>query len=251
MVELGAPAVPILLTGMVGSRQGWIETPYVACPAGVADIAKGLVEAPWAGSHCAIAPGVVTHAGWPDVMRGEETQVLGTLAVTGATAGRFVLPGTHSKWLDVVDGRITGFRSFMTGEVFAALKGHTILGRLMDAAAPPGSLDRDAFHWGVTVGAAPGAPGDLLHRIFSTRTRALFGDLSSHAAADYLSGMVIGAEVMAARPPASEVVTIVGSDALVVRYQLAMRALDVAAQPAPADAAAIGARAIAAAAGWF
>ena len=135
---LSAGALPILMSGMIGARQGWVEAPYAQCPAGLQEIAAAIVtiETRTLGP-LGLVPGVCAfdRDGAPDVMRGEETQILGALAATERTEGIFVLPGTHSKWARVEAGRIMSFSTYMTGEVFAALKDHTILGRLMEAAA--------------------------------------------------------------------------------------------------------------------
>src|SRR4051812_45149478 len=124
--------LPIVLSGMIGSRQGWKEAPYARCPAGIADIVKALAGIDHDGLPISLVPGLSTeNDAMPDVMRGEETQIFGALALSGKDEGLFLLPGTHSKWAEVSGGRITSFRTFMTGEVFGALKDHTILGRLM------------------------------------------------------------------------------------------------------------------------
>src|SRR5438270_13782657 len=128
---------PVILSGMIGSRQGWKEAPYARCPAGTNDIVKTLAEIEWSELSIALVPGLSTeNDGMPDVMRGEETQIFGALALSGESDGLFLLPGTHSKWAHVQDGRIVSFSTFMTGEVFGALKEHTILGRLMRDAEP-------------------------------------------------------------------------------------------------------------------
>ncbi len=125
--------VPRLACGMVGSRQGWREAPYVECPASLEHLARGLVDTVAGG--VSIVPGLSTRdaAGAPDVMRGEETQILGALAAD-APRTLAVLPGTHSKWARVERGIVLDFATFMTGELYEALVAHTILGRL--AAAP-------------------------------------------------------------------------------------------------------------------
>jgi 2-dehydro-3-deoxygalactonokinase len=249
---LAAVDTPILLSGMVGSRQGWIEAPYVPCPAGLQALVDRLVPLDLGnGRRCAVVPGLSVETTWPDVMRGEETQVFGVLARSGAGAGQFVLPGTHAKWLSVRDGRIADFASYMTGEVYAALRGHTILARLMAVEAQP--FAASAFARGVALGAAAGGPGALLNRVFSARTLALFDRLTPGEGADYLSGLLIGAEVAAAtaETSAAAVVTIVGSDALTQRYAAALAGLGRAHIVAAPDAAAHGALAIARAAGWL
>jgi len=131
---------------MIGSRQGWVEAPYVDCPASLTALSDHLVEVPL--GSLAIVPGVATRdaAGLPDVMRGEETQLLGAVGAdeSGVLA---VLPGTHSKWARVEHGRIVDFTTFMTGELYAVLIDHSMLGRI--AGHEPGRLSREAFSQGV------------------------------------------------------------------------------------------------------
>lgn len=237
------PGLPVVMSGMVGSRQGWVEAPYVGCPAGATEIAAALttVLAPRIG-RVVVVPGlsVRDRRGAPDVMRGEETQILGALAGSGRANGLFVLPGTHSKWVRVEAGRIVDFCTFMTGEVFAALKDHSLLGRLM---APSDASDAasaaDAFARGLAAAAALERPGDLLRAIFMTRTLGLFHELPAHALAEYLSGLLIGAEMLAGARGASEA-CVVGSPALTARYRAAGGALGIALTPAPENCAALG-----------
>lgn len=178
---------PIVMSGMVGSRQGWIEAPYVKCPAGFDEIADGLQQVRWGDRSAWIVPGVSCRdpAGVPDVMRGEETQILGAGA-----EGLICLPGTHSKWVEVKEGRIQKFATYMTGEVYAVLKQHSILGRMME----DGKTDTRAFADGVRRSAEPGG---LLHHLFGVRTRGLMGELRPAGSASYLSGIVIGHELRA------------------------------------------------------
>ena len=150
---LEADKPPVLMSGMIGSRQGWLEAPYLTCPAGIADLAAALVPVPFDAAKVHIVPGLeAATATMRDVMRGEETQVFGALARLGADGGRFLLPGTHSKWVLAEAGRITGFTTYMTGEIFAALREHTILGRLMAESAG----DAASFARGVRDGARDG-----------------------------------------------------------------------------------------------
>src|SRR5256885_15167613 len=159
--------LPVILSGMIGSRQGWVEAPYARCPAAAGDIATALASTEHTGRVIALIPGLsCENGGMPDVMRGEETQILGALTLSGASDGLFLLPGTHSKWVEAADGRILSFRTFMTGEVFGALKDHTILGRLMREDEP----DADGFARGVREGAELGSAGALLNRVFATRS---------------------------------------------------------------------------------
>ncbi len=205
--------LPVIMSGMIGSRQGWIEVPYVHCPARVSDLAAGLktIDAEGIGKvH--IVPGLDHFAagGIPDVMRGEETQVLGALALEARQEGLFIHPGTHSKWVSVVDGAIVGFSTYMTGEAFAALKQHTILGRLM----AEGDASVRGFASGVEHARENTGPaGSLLHSLFSVRTLGLFEMLSGQELSDYLSGLLIGSEIRAAAVP-GQIATILGSEEL-------------------------------------
>lgn len=181
------PGLPVLLSGMIGSRNGWVEVPYAATPADPISLAAGILRQTLDGHPLLFVPGLmhVDAHDVPDVMRGEEVQVLGAgLALPDA---EMVLPGTHSKWVTVRDGRITGFRTFMTGELYAALKGHTILGRLAEGDAH----HADGFAAGVLRGYATPA---LSHALFTARTLPLTGRLAPEAVASYLSGLLIGAE---------------------------------------------------------
>ena len=228
--------LPVILSGMIGSRQGWREAPYARCPAGADDIVRALARFDHAGRPVALVPGLaVENDAMPDVMRGEETQILGALALSGRDAGLFLLPGTHSKWAEVADSRIVSFRTFMTGEVFGALKDHTILGRLMRA-----GTDRDGFARGVREGAALGSAGALLNRLFATRSYGLMDRLADTALSDYLSGLLIGAEVAEATRQAKSAVTIIASVALAQRYTDALRLLGHDSTLAPPDCVAVG-----------
>lgn len=205
-----------LISGMAGSRQGWAEAPYVACPAGPDELARYLhwIER----DRVAIVPGLSdTQGDVPDVMRGEEVQIFGAMRLAGLADGLFVLPGTHSKWATVRGGKVTGFRTFMTGEVYGLFAQHSILARTLDGNAP---LDEVAFRRGV---ARAGDAEGLLHNAFGVRALALFGRLSPAESASYLSGLLIGEELgRQALPPGGEVIAI-GTSALVARYSLALK----------------------------
>lgn len=210
------PGLQCLMSGMVGSRQGWLEAPYCACPAGFSDIAAQLawVEA----GRIAIVPGLSCERdGVPDVMRGEETQVFGALQALGLSDALLVLPGTHSKWVRVAGGRITDFTTFMTGEVFALLRQHSILARTLPADDAP--LDEAAFTRGVQL--ALRSPS-LLQTAFSARTLALFERQSPEELLSHLSGLLIGEELRAQSLQKDERVVLIGSAALTQRYQLAL-----------------------------
>jgi 2-dehydro-3-deoxygalactonokinase len=221
----------VLMSGMIGSRQGWVEAPYLPCPAGRADLAASVVAVPFAGAAVRLVPGLTCNdaAGTPEVMRGEETQLIATVADTATCC----LPGTHSKWANIVGGRIAMFQTYMTGELFSALRGHTILGRMMR----DGPTDVAAFDRGV---ARAGQPGHLLHHLFGVRTLGLSGQLADAEAASYLSGLLIGHEVRAAMPVAGEVVQLVGAAALIALYARALACCGVAVEVQDEDAAARG-----------
>jgi 2-dehydro-3-deoxygalactonokinase len=228
---------PVILSGMIGSRQGWKEAPYAKCPAGADDIVTALARIAWGELTVALVPGLSTeNDAMPDVMRGEETQIIGALALSGRDDGLFLLPGTHSKWAEVTGGRIASFRTFMTGEVFGALKDHTILGRLMQG----GASDADGFARGVKEGAALGSAGALLNRVFATRTYGLMDKVAETALSDYLSGLLIGAEVAEATRQQKGAVTIIASAALAQRYTDALRLLGFESALAPEDCVAAG-----------
>ena len=238
-------AAPLILSGMIGSRQGWKEAPYAKCPAGADDIVKALARIDWSELSIALVPGLSTeNDSMPDVMRGEETQILGALALSKNENGLFLLPGTHSKWAEVSAGRIVSFRTFMTGEVFGALKEHTILGRLMKEGADAGGFAR-----GVREGASLGSAGALLNRVFATRTYGLMDKLADTALSDYLSGLLIGAEVAGATQQTKSAVTIIASPALAQRYTEALCLLGRDSTLAPEDCVAAGHWRIARAAG--
>lgn len=244
------PGLPVIASGMIGSRQGWREAPYVSCPAEPAALAQGLVTVPVEGGVLHIVPGVsqIDADGVPDVMRGEETQIAG-LGI-GAGQHRVVLPGTHSKWALCEGAVLARFASFMTGEVFAVMAQHSILGRLFTGEA----IDADGFQRGLTHAArAPERQGGLLHRLFSARTLGLFNAMPSASLRGYLSGLLIGSEVEEAIAlfggTAPKQVTIVGSGALTSLYEQALAARGIAVEPAPPDAARMGLVQIARAAG--
>ena len=225
----------VLMSGMIGSRQGWVEAPYVAAPAGVAELLTCLVPVLCEGADIRLVPGVTcTDAGGtPEVMRGEETQIIGMLDEIGDSPAIACLPGTHSKWARIEGGWIAGYATYMTGEVFAALRGHTILGRLMrDAPTDLAGFDRGL--------ARAAEPGHLLHHLFGVRTLGLFGRLEEAAAASYLSGLLIGHEVRAALPAGGGAVHLIGAGALCDLYVRAIAAAGGQAQVHGEDAAARG-----------
>ena len=216
-----------LLSGMVGSRQGWQEAPYCPCPAGFAELGQHLL---WLqAGRMAIVPGLsVQHsdglpANFPiaqhDVMRGEEIQIFGALSLTGLHDATVVLPGTHSKWAQVEGGHVSRFRSFMTGEVYALLSQHSILARTLPVDAP---WHEDTFTQAVLL--AQRTPS-VLSSIFATRTLALFDTLPAEQHPSFLSGLLIGEELRAMQAHSGGALLLVGNATLTHRYQCALQAL--------------------------
>jgi 2-dehydro-3-deoxygalactonokinase len=177
---------PLLLAGMVGSNRGWVEAPYVPCPAGIEELTRGLVRI---GDDVVIVPGVALSNGRCDVMRGEEVQLAGAVAAGQVPADCLVChPGTHNKWVDVSGGRIASFRTVMTGEVFSMLKHRSILSDLLTVRAKPGHAFRD--------GVRKGLSGDgLTAELFEVRASFLLGRLDRADAASLVSGLLIGEDV--------------------------------------------------------
>ncbi len=221
------PTLAVVASGMVGSAQGWLEAPYVRCPADIRMLAHHHVKVSTGlGPDLVIAPGVLFDQPGqiPDVMRGEEIQIAGALSENRQWTARccVVLPGTHSKWVLVEDGRSLRFSTYMTGELFAVLCQHSILGRLLPedrkTAAKAGS---EAFEFGLAE-ARRGRAGDLTHQMFATRTLGLTGRLPPDALADYLSGLLIGNELVSGLAgigeQASMPLVLIGESALCQRY---------------------------------
>ncbi len=220
-----AENLPTLMTGMIGSTLGWIEAPYADCPADAQALAQALATPDdAAGPSVRIVPGLRCQGvtGAPDVMRGEETQIVGWLAGDDARRrGTHIVchPGTHAKWARLVDGRIERFVTVMTGELFDVLGAHSVL-----KLAPDLPDDDDAFDDGVQ---AAGDGGALAARLFSARSRVVGGGANASSAMSYLSGLLIGADV-AASPElinidSGQVINLVGEESLCRLYGKAMK----------------------------
>lgn len=250
------PEAPVIAAGMVGSREGWSETAYLPIPITAGQIGSKLnAVRTLSGAIVHIVPGLIQNAALPNVMRGEETQVIGALCMldgagdssgTGQEEILIGLPGTHSKWVGVrrqggdMQGRIEHFSTFMTGELYALLCAHSILGRGMQAGEGSGD-DHLAFDRGVLVAQTSAARAGVLSTIFSTRTLGLTGVLDGAGQREYLSGLLIGHEVAAlknlllAQGGQLARVILIGDAALCERYTRALKAygveqIDVAAQ---------------------
>lgn len=185
---------PVLMSGMIGSAQGWHEVPYVNCPSSIEDIAHGLTPIS-DNPRFSIVPGVLYQApdGMFDVMRGEEVQIFGALDLSKQKDAVLCLPGTHSKWVSVKDRVLENFSTSMTGEIYSILKTHSILGALMS----DGPDDEAAFNKGLE---RSGAEGGLLHHLFSTRTEGLFDQIQPEGLPSYMSGILIGHELRNSAP---------------------------------------------------
>ncbi|BCA62487.1 hypothetical protein HMP09_1721 [Sphingomonas sp. HMP9] len=207
--------VPVLLAGMVGSNIGWRSVPYVAAPAGLADVAAALERID---DRTAIVPGLSYRDGLhADVMRGEEVQLLGAVAADLVPPDALLCqPGTHCKWATVEGGRITKFTTAMTGELFALLRAHGVLSRQLGHPVEPGSAFLD--------GVAEGAKRDLAASLFAIRARGVLGLADDRHAASFASGLLIGADT-AARIGHGATVHILADAALGALYASAIDAL--------------------------
>ncbi len=238
-----APDALCLISGMAGSRQGWQEAPYCPCPAGFAELGQHLL---WLQDHrIALVPGLSCMnpdaLSTPDVMRGEEVQIFGALQLAGRDSATLVLPGTHSKWAQVQNGRVTRFSTFMTGEMYALLSQHSILGKSLDL---NGAFDQATFLQGIDQSQQAGS---VLNKLFTVRTLGLFDRMPAAALPSYLSGLLIGEELrIQSMANAQGPVILIGSDALTLRYTLALQHLGITCQSRGAEATWAGLHALAA-----
>jgi 2-dehydro-3-deoxygalactonokinase len=229
--------LPAIASGMIGSAQGWVEASYVDLPAGAEQLARELTPVP--GTPLRIVPGLAQRGASPDVMRGEETQIVGALAAEpGLADGVVVLPGTHSKWVRLAGGRIREFTTYMTGELFSVLRTHSILGRLAPAGSGEVGMDDGAFARGVE--AAQRAAGGLGSLLFSARASVLVGDLPAASSLGYLSGLLIGDELRAGLARGGRPAALIGDPALCARYVAALEQLGIGAVPVLTDTAPAG-----------
>ncbi len=217
MGTLQVDQAEVLMSGMVGSRNGWQEVAYLDVAHPLTRLGEALHEIPTGliGTRCRIVPGYrfLDRHGMPDVIRGEEIQVFGALRL-GAPEGWFVLPGTHSKWVHVEGGRITEFRTYMTGEFYATLRQHGLLAKLIESedAVP------EAFHAGLQAA----RQGSFTHMAFCCRALVVTDMMPARHTASYLSGLLIGCELHDILQTGSgspgNVIQIVGSPGLEQRY---------------------------------
>lgn len=211
----------VVMSGMVGSRNGWRQVPYLSVDQPLTTLRNALMEVDTAlpGVRCRIAPGYryVDMHGLPDVMRGEETQVLGALQL-GAPGGWFLLPGTHSKWVLMEDGKITDLVTFMTGELFSLMSQHGTLASIMsEQRSVP-----DAFAAGVRAS----RHGGFTHTAFCCRALVVTDQMPAQHTSSYLSGLLIGTELHEVLKKAGDdmrgPVQVIGSQSLSARYLSAL-----------------------------
>jgi 2-dehydro-3-deoxygalactonokinase len=228
--RLRQPGLNAISAGMIGSTMGWIEAPYCAAPAGAEELAAALTALPDAALY--IVPGLAMFGERAEVMRGEETQIVGALELHPELASRslLVLPGTHSKWVNVNDGRVSDFTTYMTGELFAVLRNHSTLGRLAtktDHDANHGTTDEmnEAFARGVI--AAQRSVRGLAPMLFSARALVLTQRLPAELSLEYLSGLLIGEELRCGLRDGAPPAALIGDAALCGRYTAALRLFEI------------------------
>ena len=250
LAAVGAPVhLPVLVCGMAGAKTGWVEAGYVDTPAPLAAILKQAVRVPGEARDIRILPGIAQRdARAPDVMRGEETQLLGALGLDAAGEALVCMPGTHSKWVRVKDGIVERFSTFMTGELFSVVSRETILSLAVAGADEA----EDVASFKAAVKAAYAAPAFAANLLFGARSRQLLFGGTPAEARETLSGTLIGVELAAglsgAVPQAG--ITLIAAGRLAMLYRLAFEALSVTATPIDADEAARRGLSMAAAAIW-
>lgn len=215
-------AVSTIACGMVGSAHGWVEAPYCPVPAGAAELANTLVRVD--GVNVQIVAGLSQKGESADVMRGEETQVVGALSMLPRLRDNalVICPGTHSKWVRIRDQRIVAFTTHMTGELYAVLSAHSILGRLaLSATSLLPDVAAEAFAVGVRT--SRDSRRDTTALLFSARSRVLMGELRPEASLEYLSGLLIGGELRSNLVEGAQPAALIGDPALCGRYATALR----------------------------
>lgn len=208
----------VLICGMAGARQGWLEAPYLEAPTDLRGLLDGAVRPSMSDGRIApaILPGVCQKAGADNVMRGEETQLLGLAALSPGFSGVVCMPGTHSKWARLSGTRIESFSTAMTGEMFEVLRTHSVLRHSLT-----GDLDGPGRSEGFAAGAVAGLehPEQLLGTLFQVRASSLLSGRQPDWCAGYLSGLLIGTEIGSNRHLIGEqAVPLIGSPALCALY---------------------------------
>jgi 2-dehydro-3-deoxygalactonokinase len=229
--------VPVIACGMVGAKQGWIEAGYIDVPASLSSILTGAVSVPGQSRDVRILPGLAQRdKAAPDVIRGEETQLLGALGPGGRGMQAVCMPGTHSKWVHVQDGDVIGFSTFMTGELFDAISKHTILSHAV-AGADEAPADNSAFK--AAVSTAFRQPAMATNLFFTARSGQLLHGLTAAGAQAKISGTLIGLEIAGALSdaPTDTPVTLVASGRLQSLYETAFKSLSLKYTSIDADTA--------------
>lgn len=236
LAKVSAPAeLPVVICGMAGAKQGWREANYLETPASLHELVERSVKIE-ADRPIHILPGICQRdARYPDVMRGEETQLIGAVA-EGTRPGLVCMPGTHSKWVQLDEGRVARFSTFMTGELYAAIAGHTIL-KLALADQPAASPNDPVFRHAVLRSMEN--PEQVTARLFAIRSGPLLGLAAAAEGTAKLSGELIGLELAGARAQFGrvEAVTLVGAGKLFELYRAALEAASMNVYPIDADAA--------------
>lgn len=238
LAAIAAPAdLPVLVCGMAGAKQGWVEAGYIDTPAALADIPAAAVRIPGVAADIRILPGLAQRdAAAPDVMRGEETQLLGAAGTLGDGDHLVCMPGTHSKWVRLSGGKVLGFSTFMTGELFEAIAKHTILSH---AIAEAGATSGEAAAFRAAVARMVAHPALATSQLFSVRAGSLIAGLSPEDARARLSGTLIGLEIAGALSLVAEgtPVTLVVSGGLGALYTEALAAAGLSPSVIDADTA--------------
>lgn len=233
------PGVPVLCAGMAGSNHGWAEAGYLDVPAELGELAEHLTVVPAGDSVVHLVPGLRVGGPEPDVMRGEEVQLVGALTGAAARPATVVLPGTHSKWVRLDGTRVSGFTTAMTGELYGLLMGDSILARL--ATGEPGTEVTEAFTRGLDADEARGDERGPAALLFTARPLVLAGRLGPAEVADYVSGLLIGSEVRhLLRDTPAGVVALCGPPATEHRYRFALERGGATVRTVGEDAAARG-----------
>ncbi|MDJ0938113.1 MAG: 2-dehydro-3-deoxygalactonokinase [Kiloniellales bacterium] len=239
--QVSAPeTLPILICGMAGSHEGWVEAPYVDLPASLNQLAEAVVAVPAIGLDVRIVPGLAKRdPAAPDVMRGEETQLIGVAAIRAADRMRVCLPGTHSKWVVLEDRRVEDFTSYLTGELYAVLSRHSILRHSLAGADAEAPFDPENPVFIAALKRALAAPERFLAELFSIRAAGLLDGLAGSDAVARLSGFLIGAEVAAALSGevAPVAVTLVASSGMARYYGTALTVAGAAVETVDAERA--------------
>jgi len=238
LAAVSAPKdLPVLICGMAGAKQGWVEAGYLDTPAALSAIPAAAVRVPGVAADIRILPGLAQRdPAAPDVMRGEETQLLGAAAELGDGDRLVCMPGTHSKWVRLSGGAVSGFSTFMTGELFEAISAHTILSH---SVAGAGTVSGGSEAFRAAVAETVAAPALATNRLFSVRAGGLIAGLSAEDARARLSGTLIGLEIAGALSLAAPdtPVALVVSGGLGALYREALAAAGISPTLIDADAA--------------